>query len=243
MIMRLTSEGRAIAKKIIVVLFIVALFFLGLLFSKGCQVKDLQKQFTIQALSSHLKKSIDKNGLETVQKELIMLDYKTLKSIHASDSSEIGRLQKLLTKNTISATIIKTATTGTLSGHTHVVIKDYEPKEYGFTVTPCDTLYPEYTDTLKDKWSNITITANKDTTMAIYNFNNELEFTQQYQKQGKWPFRKEVPIVMVKNLNPHTTTTGISSYAVPVPDHKNKFALGTGAALLIGLAAGIFIAK
>lgn len=195
-----------------------------------------------EALSSDLVKYRDKSGAETTEKALILSNYRALQAVHASDSSEIGRLQKLVKKGTISATIIKNQTSGTAAGTTHVTFVNTGDSLPNVT-NPCDTVYPEYSYSDSTKWADISVKATKDSTQVKYKFRNEYEITQENKKTGVWPFRKTSPIVMVKNLNPHTETTQIASYAVQPPKTGGKTAVISGAALFIGILAGIFIAK
>lgn len=245
------NNGKTYAKKIILGLIVIVLLIFVLMFTKGCRTSNIQAELTIEALSSTLKKTIDKNGIETAEKRLILLDYKTLKKLHASDSSEIGRLQKIVNRYTLSATIVNTTTKGTLTGHSVNVtfgnkadslpkLTNEQSEAFGF---PCDTIYPTYTDTLRDKWSDIAVAANKDSISVIYSVKNEFEFTQEYTKEGRWPFRKSVPVVKVRSLNPNTTTTGISSYAVPTKSTGKKVA-GIGAIMLgLGFIAGAILTR
>lgn len=202
------------------------------------------------SLSSDLVKYRNKAGAETTEKALILSNYKALQAVHASDSSEIGRLQKLVKKGTISATIIKNQTSGTAAGTTTVTFTS-NPVTFvntgdsvpNVTTNPCDTVYPEYSYSDSTKWADISVKATKDSTNVKYKFRNHYEITQENKKTGVWPFRKTSPIVMVKNLNPHTETTQIASYAVQPPKTGRKTAVISGAALFIGILAGIFIAK
>ena len=209
-----------------------------ILFMRNCVNGHLKNQYAqqllIEGLQAKLKISYDAQGHQIAEKRVITLAYKDLKKLRVDDSSEIGRLKKLVKKNTTSATIVNTTTSGTLIGKTNIVFVDGPVKDYD---QPCDTIYPVYTNTLTDAWTNIAITASKDSVSAIYTTYNVFEFTHETKMQGRWPFKKPVPVVMVKSLNPHTQTTGISAYAVPTPNYKKKIAIGTGVGFGLGVIA------
>lgn len=195
---------------------------------------------TVEALSNDIVKHIDKTGAEVSEKKMILSSYKALKSIHASDSSEIGRLKKLVNKNTISGTIISNNTSGHVTGHTEIVfLKDTSAR----ASIPCDTVYPIYKDSVADKWAIVKTIATKDSIRTDYKIFNEYEITQELKKEGNWPFRRKVPTVKVRNLNPHTETTAIASYAVQVPKTGKKTATIAGVAAALAFIAGFLIAK
>ena len=182
------ANGKLYARRIILMLaFVVGVIFL-LLYTKGCQANKHYADLTIEALSGQLKKSIDKNGVETAEKRLIMLEYKAMQKLHVSDSSDIGRLQKIINKKTISAAILKTSTGGTLTGKTNITYNIIDSM-------PCPM--PVYADTLKDKWSEVAVTATKDSINLKYTIINEYEFIQEFKKEGRWPFKHTVPVVKV----------------------------------------------
>lgn len=220
-------------------LLLVAGLMLHIIDIKGQLAASLS---TNTALSTDMVKYRDKSGAEITEKALILSNYKALKAIHASDSSEIGRLQKLVKKSTISATIIRNQTTGTAAGTTSVTFVNNTDSLRNVT-GPCDTIYPIYNYADSTKWADISVRATKDSTQVKYRFRNEYEITQENKKEGIWPFRRKTPVVMVRNLNPYTETTQISSYAVATPKNGAKTATLTGVAALIGIIAGIFIAK
>jgi hypothetical protein len=221
-------------------------------------INNLQGQLSLEknntdALSADMVKYRDKWGSEISEKQLILGTYKSLQAIHASDSSTIGQLQKLVNKTTLSATIIKNTTSGILTGTTNVTFGN-KPDSLTKLTDPCDGLFPTYQAEIKDSsyveskkrfivWSSFSILSNKDSTHIDYKINNELDITQEYKKEGAWPFRRKVPIVKIKNLNPHTQTNEIASYVTQVPKTGKKTAIIAGFSLALGIIAGIFIAK
>ena len=248
--MQMTSHKKNDIIKYGVIILLLLLFGSSLYVIQNLKAELTGSKSTIEAVSNEMTKYRDKSGLEVAQKQMILTSYKALKAIHASDSSEIGRLQKIIDKNTLSATILGNKTTGKVTGKTTVTFNQGNPKNFIVTDPkvididyPCDTVYPTYRDSVSDKWATVETTANRDSIVTEYSIRNEYEITQEYKKVGKWPFRNKVPYIMVKNLNPHTETTEISSYAVQVPKTGKKMAIVAGASAVIGLIIGVIIAK
>ncbi len=202
-----------------------------------------QKDLIIEALQGGLKKTIDKQGRETAEKAILITSFKQLKAVHVSDSSTISRLQKIVDKRTTAAAIIKNHTSGTLTGKNPTVT--FGTKTDSLTkVTKTDSCHPIYTDTLCDGWTEMKITASKDSMHVDYTVKNEYEQTQGLgDKQGKWPFRYRAPTMKIKNLNPHTKTDEISAWAVEVPNIKKKVTIGTAIGAGAGLILGILITR
>lgn len=224
------------------ILLLLLLLLLGgcLLYINNLKNSLANSKTTIEAISTNIKKHRDKTGAEISEKELILSSYRALKALHVSDSSEIGRLQGIVNKNTMSATILKNSTSGHKSGTTEIVfIRD----TIKGTALPCDTIYPTYKTKISDKWTNMKIAASKDSIQVDYKFFNEYEITQEFKKEGKWPFRHKVPEVRVRNLNPYTQTDQISSYAVQVPKQGKKLITVAGISLGIGILTGFILAK
>lgn len=221
-------------------------------------INKLQSQLSveknnIEALSTDMVKYRDKWGSEVSEKQLILGTYKSLQAIHAADSSTIGQLQKLVNKNTLSATIIKNTTSGVLTGSTNVTFGN-KPDSLRKLTNPCDTVFPTYNAVIKDSsyleskkrfvvWSSFKIASNRDSTHIDYKINNEFDITQEYKKEGRWPFKRKVPIVKIKNLNPHTETNEIASYVTQVPKTGKKTAVIAGVSLVLGIIGGVLLAK
>lgn len=238
------KQKKIIKTAVIAVLLLIMLGEYFALFNLNRQLQSAQS--VNDALSGDVKKYRDKSGAEVTEKNLILGNYKQLQKIRASDSSEIGRLQKLVTKLTISVNILKSRTGGVSSGTTEVVfvpVTNGNDDDSLMNVTPCDTVYPIYKYQDSTKWVNLKVKASKDSTHVEYKVFNEYEISQEFKKTGIWPFRKQQPIVKVRNLNPNTETIGISSYAVQQPKNGGKIAVITGVTAFIAFVAGILIAK
>lgn len=238
------------------VIILLLILTIGLMLHLGNIKRNVTSLSSINtALSNGLVKFRDKTHSEIAQKSLILANYKTLQSIHASDSSEIGRLQQIVKKGTIAATILKNNTHGTLTGTTNVTFGNKHDSVPKITY-PCDSIpMPQYQAHLEDStynettkkyvvWGKMDVIATNDSTHVNYTINNEFDITHEIKKEGFWPFRKRTPIVQVKSLNPHTETNQIMSYAVPPsPKPVGAIAAGTTAAALIGFILGVVLTR
>ncbi len=225
------------SKKALMVLLIIIICVLAMDRCGRKQVMEDQAN-TITGLNTELRKSVDKAGRETTRANSFELNYKDFKKIHAADSTELAKLQKIVDKKTRSAIVVTSTTSGTATGVT--IVSGIDTLN-----TPCDSTFPTYKTSIHDQWSDFAVIANKDSTRVIYTINNEFSFKQTDEKQGKWPFRKNVPIVQVTNENPHTKTNGISAYAVSVPKQKRLgwFVAGGATAAVVITVIKILIPK
>jgi len=150
-----------------------------------------------------------------------------------SQNKEIRHLQQLLrdTKGILSATVLSNATRSNLIAHSNIKGRD--------TIRVGDTikLYPEYWTIYSNEWHDFNIIANKDTIEVDYRVFNKYEITQAYEKRKKGLFRKKVPVITIKNLNPNTETLTLKSFAIkPKP---RKYSIGVGAYYGISIPTGV----
>lgn len=190
---------------------VIVLFFL---LQKSCNDVDKGKNFEsmYNASQDSLHHKINKDGTETVSTALLYGSVENLMKLHASDSSALGKLQKLVDKFTISAAVFSTSTSGHSSSGTIITGHDTVRKD------SLVYIYPEYT--LKrdsGKWADISARANKDSFNVNYSVFNDFLFKQDFEKRGRG-FQKFIsqrkPIVSVTDLNPHTKTRELQSFAV-----------------------------
>lgn len=190
-----------------------------------------------ESANDTLTRRYNERGEEITTTKLIMAtnadEFKH--NLHIKDST-IKKLQELVDKHTITATVLNTTThehgtTGTTITKTETVLKH-------------DTVfvYPTYSSTWSERWSNGTITASKDSISRNISMLNEYDIKQSYERNGtglgKY-FKQRVPTVEVTNKNPFTTTTALKSYTL-APDKKTKrraFIVGIimGAGAMIGM--------
>lgn len=202
--------------------------YLLLLQHKGAKEKEADLLGVVSALSDTIARKTDALGRETAYKKVIQLAYSDLKKIHTGDSSEIQRLKNLVKSGTVSATVVSSSTTNTVTGTTTIIKYD--------TISG-DTVFPVYASKVKTKWEEIETTASKDTTRVKYKAFNIFSISQQWTKEGRWPLRKEVLTVGVTNENPNTVTSGLSSFHIPQkkPRKFRNFSIGFGVGLISGL--------
>jgi hypothetical protein len=222
---------------------LICLLFIVPTCIKQNKIKQQTNNLIIEALSSNLKTYINKEGKEVAQKNIISLGYKQLKKLRLQDSSEIAQLRRIIKKNTISATNLRTHTSGTLTAATKttIVIVNNEPSDS--CCDNCLPIWPEYFQTVSDEWSTMDVTANIDSISVKYNVINEFDITQSTEKQGKWPFRKKVPVITVVSKNPNTTTKGLSSFVVPTPSKAKAITTGSTISFILGAMVAFFIFK
>lgn len=217
-----------------------------------------------EASQAELQKYKDKDSLNHGKIDLMYGQIANFKSMHFKDSSENSRLQKLVDKNTISAAIMSSSTNSSITGHTTISFPGNPGKNNansGISVTPgiigdvehisvidstripCDSsCLPIYTTHYENKWEKVHVLANKDSITVNYRVFNEYSIVQKFEKRGKWPFRKEYPIIDITNHNPKTETTALKAFAVEPPKpHRDKWFVA--GAILGALAAGLIITR
>jgi len=224
-------------------ILIVTVLILGvLLYYKGCnqpsgqdELKQLQTMY--DASESQVRHYETKAGQDSAVKQVQIGKIAELKALHSKDSTEI-LLQKLVNKNTISASVVSTETKGTIQGKTTVIKSPNEnreivevnekTKEKDSTKCVCDTAcYPTYGLSYKNKWEIVDAVATNKKFTIEYKILEQYEIAQEFKQEGKWYNRKEVPYVSVKSLNPRTMTTNVQSFAVQ-PPKQDKIILGLG---------------
>ncbi len=228
-------------REIIIILSCIGICaFLGL---RSCSAEKRYEdsQSVNEVLTEDFKTVTNEKGEEIATRKLIQASYFGLKNIHANDSSEIGRLKKLIDSKTFSATIIQNTTSVHDHGKTIVSFPADSIKPNIKDHTRYDTIYPTYTYKDSTKWQQVSITANRDSTDVTCLVHNEFDITQTIEKQGKWPFRKKVAVIKVVNKNPNTKTKELISYEAKQP--KRHIALIAGISAVIGFLTAILILK
>lgn len=207
-----------------------ALLIICFFWNRSCtQLEKAETQNTnyVQANDS-MKHKINDLGQEITSTAVVLGDYNVLKNkLHSSDST-IKKLQALIDKHTMSATILNSKTTD--KGTTHTTITGTEK------VIKHDSIfiYPTYESSWTERWSIGHVKANKDSITREVTLFNEYDIKQSYKKQdGFWGnFKARQPVVEVTNLNPMTKTTALKSFVL-APDKKHK-----GRTLITGIVIG-----
>jgi len=223
-----------------IICFGVSLFLAFFLFVRGCDVpinkdKYISKEL-FDASQDSLHKFRNSFGQEETKTKLLYGTISDLKKLDSSKDSSIQKLLALVNKKTISATVLSTATSITVSSSTAIVSKDTVRKDSLIYI------YPKYKfnkgDTLKNKWEEIYATADKDSFNLHYKIFNEFNITHnRYEKQkvkGRL-FKQKIPMVNVVNLNPKTETRELKAFAVEPPKQKK------GIVFVAGVLLGIII--
>lgn len=204
--------------------FFVSLFFI-FLFWKQCGTIEDQRGYKALSIAKDDSLHTYKNreGLNIAERKLLSGTISQLKELHLSDSS---KLAKLINKNTLSATVLNTTTSASITSATVIEYKTD-------TLVKCDTsCYPVYNTDYYTRWEHMQVLAGKDSVRVNYQVYNEFEIVQENRKEGPWYHRSTIPYIMVKNNNPRTATTALNSFAITTPKPKR------GRWLIIGLAAG-----
>ncbi|HEY0029135.1 MAG TPA: hypothetical protein VGC65_00140 [Bacteroidia bacterium] len=213
-------------------IFIVIIAVLLFLTWKGCKKGDsFEAMYNASADTLHQVRN--KLGQEETSTALLYGSVSVLKKVRAADSSAIGKLQKLVDRLTISATYLSNVTENSISSGTDaVIIHDTVKGADGISY-----VYPEYRDTIRNKWENFVIAATKDSFHLDYKVFNEFNLTQSWERQGF--LKRKKPITTITNLNPHTETKEIATFTIK-EDKSNRLRDGligatVGALLVTGL--------
>lgn len=210
--------------------FIFIAIILALVFFtwKGCTKGD-SFEALYNASTDTLHQVRNKLGQEETKTALLYGSVSDLKKLHVSDSSAIGKLQKLVDKNTISATYLSVATGNIISSGTDTIImRDTIKGPDGITY-----VYPEYRDTIKSQWEDIKIKSNKDSTSIDYKVFNEFNIVQSWERPSL--LKRKIPIANITNLNPHTETKEFKTFTLQ-ENKGNRLRDG-----LIGVAVGALV--
>lgn len=185
------------------------------------------------ALNDTLTIIINKDGTQTTKTSIITATSKRDLLRLETRNKEIKRLQRLLgeTKRLISATVFSNSTAARITSTSTISHRDTIYLENGIEI------YPTYWTLFKDEWQDFNVTANQDTFLIDYKVFNRYEITQAYEKRKKGLFRKRVPVITIHNLNPHTLTLELKSFAIkPKP---RKYSIGVGAYYGISIPTGV----
>lgn len=187
---------------IAIILMLIACLYNGC--KQAERANDLNTLY--EASQDSLHKERNKQGLEKTATTLLYSTIADFKKMKTADSSTIGKLQRMVDRLTISATYLSTATGNTVTGVTSVTAHDTIVKN------GIQTIYPEYRDTLNNRWEHFIMTANKDSFKLQYTVYNEFELVQEWKRNGI--FKRKTPEVTILNLNPHTETKELKTFTV-----------------------------
>lgn len=218
-------------EKVKTIALIILSVMIALLINRSCNQENKIKNTddTYKASIDSLHKEINSKGEEITKTRLMLTDYEMIKHRMFSADSTIKKLQQIIDKHTLSATVLNNSTHDHGSTTTTITNIQYVPKH--------DTMwvYPTYKSSWAERWSKGTIIATKDSITRDYTVFNEFAIKQAFERNGKGIkkyFMQRVPTVEVTNKNPMTQTLDLKSFQLE-PDKKGK-----RAAFLIGIISG-----
>lgn len=186
----------------------IAVIILCLIGMQNSCNKNKQTESLLVSANDTLTKTINKHDQEKASTDLMLGTIKDFKAMHVADSSSIGKLQKLVDKLTISATVLSNVTGNTIASATETItIHDTVIQKDGSKL-----IYPEYLDSIKNKWEDFKLSANKDSFHLDYKVLNEFDLKQTWQRNGL--FKHKTAIAEITNLNPHTQTLEYKTFTL-----------------------------
>ncbi len=211
------------------IFYIAIILVLCVCVRAGCNESKRAKDNAalLAATQDTLKITRNSLGQEKATTTLLYGNVKDLKKMHVSDTSALGKLQKLVDNLTISVTYLSNVTAGKVTGKTIVTIHDTIYKN-GMAY-----VYPEYKFSFVDRWQDIKSIATKDSTHIDYKVFNEFDLKQNWQRD-KW-YKRRTPVASILNLNPHTETREMKVFTVK-EDKGNRWRDAIGGFIVGALA-------
>jgi len=206
-------------KPFLITLVVAAILFI--LLWRQCNKTTQQGDISF-AISDTLTLTRDSLGRQTAKISVITaFDKRGLLMIRTKDST-IKALKTLVahTKGLLSATILSNSTANVVRSASNITGRDTVIQD------SLIYLYPVYSTNFKNRWEDFIITADKDTFDINYTLFNEFEITQAREKRIKGLFKRKVPVITIKNMNPNTETRELRSFAIK--PHPRRMSLGVG---------------
>lgn len=224
-------------KKALSILPYIVIAILALFLLRKCKESEDNADYKdlYEAAADTLHKTRNELGEEVTKTQLMFGEVENFKKLVAGQDSTLKKLQAIVDKKTLFATILSTSTSNNGTSATNPITR-------GDTVYKDSLIYiyPVYSTEWAERWSTGEITASKDSIKRSFKTINEFEVSGKYQKQGKWPFKKDVPVVEVKNKNPNTTTLELKSFALEPPKQRKLVKILVGAGIGFGLGYFVF---
>lgn len=165
----------------------------------------------IDAMNDTLEVSINTDSSKTARINAFETSRKTLLSLRSKDST-IKALQKLVDKNTKSATVFNSNTNIKSNTKNTITSKDTIIKDSLIYI------YPEYRSLVSmGKWVNGTAVSNKDGTVLDLQIRNE--FNVVIKKKDK------KSVVEVTSMNPYSTLESVRSFT-EIPKDVKRIGIG-----------------
>ncbi len=134
-----------------------------------------------------------------------------------------------------SATILANTTTSTGTNVTTITKTDTVVKD---SIT---YVYETYEAEIDNEWEKGHIIANRDSVHHSIKIRNEFEITQGMKRREKGLFKRKVPVVTIKNLNPNTVTTELRTFNVTKDQSRFGLSLQAGYGFTITGKTGIYV--
>ena len=184
------------------------------------QCNDAKKHESLfQATMDTVSTYRNENNELVSSNRLLMGSVSDLKSINAGKDSTIAKLQEVVDKNTIAATVVTTGTSNNVTSNTTIASADTVVIHDTITGDSIIQLYPEYTTQFENRWEKFDIKANKDTFNIDYTVFNE--FNIEYEWRRPKAFARKEAFLTITNKNPKTATIDQKAFVVkPKPANK-----------------------
>lgn len=210
------------------VLCILMFIFLN----KGCRDAKLSTSL-YKATQDSLVVERNEKGQQKASIELLLATtQKQFEELRSNDST-IQKLQVLVkkTKNLLTATVLTNITTINNSSTTGTI----KPKDT-LMVGDKSYIYPQYLDTIKNKWYTGVMSMDKDSSKLNLVVRNEFEFVQSMEKQNKsFAFlRPKIAKTSILNLNPYTETKELRTFTVKCECNNTNWFIGGVATGVVG---------
>lgn len=196
--------------------FALGVILILFLMERGCNETNLrQAQSLLSATQDTLHTVRNKLGQETASRIAFQTSSEYFKrNLKSTTDSMLQKLIKEVTKNTVSATQVKSVTAS--NGWVW-------PEMTG------DSCDPVYKGVFVSVWDSVNIAASRKKITFGYEVYNEYRIEQELKSKG-W-FKPKDLIVKVHNLNPHTRTLALQSFHINYPVHR----IGIGPVVGVGI--------
>lgn len=208
-------------------LYIAVIALILLVFSGTCR-RAQEQNALLQSADETLQLAHNELGQQEATVAALYGAIDDLEKLNASKDSAIIKLQKIVNKKTITATVLQNETANTITNTTTV--------EYRTDTVYKDSIayvFPVYKTTYQNQWENFDAVASRDSFKINYKVFNEFEIKHQWTRKNI--FSKKYAQISVLNLNPNTETRELKTFIVAQPK-QNKLAI-----FLTGIAAGILV--
>lgn len=193
--------------------------------------KETQKSWMNE--SQQLKITHNQLNQQIVETRTMRLENAELQSLYSEQSRSLKMLQQSIKKHTDQAIYFSSVRRDTI----------YFPVD-SIVFAVDSTAMPVYYGVVTDEWGTHDIIATPDTMFLTYETFDEFQFTENWDVKNKSKLiprflKKKELTLQVVNLNPNTSTRGLSSWRAPDTGKKPFRLLGIGFGL--GVASTIYL--